>query len=72
MRILKLVVLAGLLVLADGCTRSPYRATNKTYRQQVKNYARLLRQYPLQDTAGLALFLGTTHLCLRRPHLLVF
>ncbi|HMO34090.1 MAG TPA: N-acetylmuramoyl-L-alanine amidase [Lacibacter sp.] len=71
MRILKLVVLAGLLVLADGCTRSPYRATNKTYRQQVKNYARLLRQYPLQDTAGIAQFVGTTNFGLRRPNFVV-
>jgi N-acetylmuramoyl-L-alanine amidase len=61
-----------LIILLAGCASSPYRQTNKVYRKQVKEYAKFLQQYPLQDSAlSSAYFVGTTNLTMRRPNFVV-
>lgn len=63
-----------LIVFLLACSSNPYRSTNKTYKKQVKEYARLLREYPLEDSAGLdyaGRFVGTTNLSMRRPNYVI-
>lgn len=57
-----------------SCTQSKYAATNKVYKQQVKEYARLLAEYPIRDSAGLPYaedWAGTTNFTLRRPNYVI-
>ena len=67
-----LCLLAILFVIS--CTRNPYSATNKDYKKQVKGYAKLLREYPVDDSAGLnysSPWVGTTNFTMRRPNFVV-
>ena len=69
-------IIAGILLLAAvyACSPKPYKSTNKSYKKQVKAYAELLRQYPVNDSAGLAYaenFVGTTNLSMRRPNYVI-
>jgi N-acetylmuramoyl-L-alanine amidase len=62
------------IAFAWGCTQSRYATTNKTYKKQVKEYAKLLREYPVKDSAGLpysADWVGTTNLSMRRPNFVI-
>jgi N-acetylmuramoyl-L-alanine amidase len=71
-RLATLPLLTTLLVFA--CSPKPYKSTNKSYKNQVKDFARLLERYPLQDSAGLAYadqFVGTTNLSMRRPNFVI-
>ena len=66
-------ILAAAVVLA-GCAAGKYRSTNKGYTHQVKDFARLLKEYPLVDSAGLpfaADWAGTTNFGMRRPNFVV-
>lgn len=57
-----------------SCTQSKYAATNKSYKKQVKTYARLLMQYPLQDSTGLPYaknWVGTTNMSVRRANFVI-
>lgn len=61
-------------VLVYSCSQGKYAATNKSYKQQAKNYAKLLREYPVKDSAGVnyaADWVGTTNFSLRRPNFVV-
>jgi len=53
---------------------SPYAKTNKVYKKQVKEYSKLLREYPVKDSAGLLYadpWVGTTNFSMRRPNYVV-
>lgn len=57
-----------------SCSQGKYAATNKSYKQEVKQYARLLAEYPLKDSAGLPYasdWVGTTNLSMRRPNYVI-
>lgn len=57
-----------------ACGNRAYHATNRSYRKQVKQFARQLREYPLEDSAGLDYadrWVGTTNFTLRRPNYVV-
>lgn len=57
-----------------SCTQSKYALTNKVYRQKAKQYAALLNEYPLKDSAGLsygAEWAGTTNFTMRRPNYVI-
>jgi N-acetylmuramoyl-L-alanine amidase len=61
-------------IIMYGCTQGKYAATNKSYKKQVKAYAKLLREYPVRDSAGLpydAVWAGTTNLSMRRPNFVI-
>ncbi|MEO5562442.1 MAG: N-acetylmuramoyl-L-alanine amidase [Chitinophagaceae bacterium] len=66
MKVSRLILI---LVLA-GCAANPYRQTNKVYKKQVKEYAKLLSAYPLKDSS-VSSFVGTTNLSMRRPNFVV-
>ena len=62
------------IAIMYGCTQGKYALTNKTYRQQVKGYAKLLAEYPVKDSTGLpyaADWVGTTNLSMRRPNFVI-
>lgn len=57
-----------------GCSPGKYSSTNKVYKEQVKAYAKLLSEYPVNDSTGLpyaADFVGTTNLSMRRPNFVI-
>ncbi len=52
----------------------PYQATNLSYKNQAKEYGKLLSQYPLQDSLGINTSLnwvGTTNFNMRRPNFVI-
>jgi N-acetylmuramoyl-L-alanine amidase len=71
--LLRLVFFITGIAIVNGCARRPYSATNKVYKEQVKGYAKLLREYPVNDSAGLnyAFWAGTTNFSMRRPNFVV-
>jgi N-acetylmuramoyl-L-alanine amidase len=59
-------------LLFAGCAVNPYKQTNKSYKKQVKAYAKLLAEYPLRDSVSNSpRFVGTTNLTMRRPNFVV-
>jgi N-acetylmuramoyl-L-alanine amidase len=65
--------IAGML-LVHSCSRNPYGTTNKDYKKQAKQYAKLLREYPVNDSTGLnypSSWVGTTNFTMRRPNFVI-
>ncbi len=61
-------------ILFYSCSHNKYAVTNKTYKQQIKQYSKLLLEYPMKDSAGLpyaADWAGTTNLSMRRPNFVI-
>lgn len=69
----KLCVLIIILVIY-GCASSKYRTTNKVYKKQVKEFSKILKEYPLADSAGLFYadkWVGTTNMSMRKPNFVI-
>jgi N-acetylmuramoyl-L-alanine amidase len=69
-----LLAIPLLILLVVSCSPKPYSKTNRVYKKQVKEFARLLRDYPLKDSAGQFFtpeFVGTTNLSMRRPNFVI-
>ena len=67
-------LLTSLIIIIHACTPSKYAETNKSYKKQVKDFSKLLREYPLRDSAGLNYapqFVGTINMSLRRPNYVI-
>jgi N-acetylmuramoyl-L-alanine amidase len=65
---------AFLIVVSISCSHNAYRSTNKDYKRQSKEFAKLLREYPLSDSAGLHYadkWVGTTNFTMRRPNFVI-
>lgn len=63
-----------ILLLFWSCSPKPYATTNKLYKKQIKEYAKLLMQYPLKDSSGLPFannWVGTTNFGLRKPNFVI-
>ncbi|MBL0234334.1 MAG: N-acetylmuramoyl-L-alanine amidase [Chitinophagaceae bacterium] len=61
-------------LIVFACSPSKYAETNKSYKKQVKDFSKLLREYPLRDSAGLNYapqFVGTINMSLRRPNYVI-
>jgi N-acetylmuramoyl-L-alanine amidase len=68
------VLFAIIVLIIYSCSRNPYAATNKAYKKQAKEYAKLLREYPVNDSVGLNYgpsWTGTTNFSMRRPNFVV-
>lgn len=63
------------LLLLSGCTTNPYRTTNKSYKDQAKGYARIIRQSPLptgvDSVPAAPYWVGTTNFNLRKPNFVI-
>lgn len=71
---MRIAIMLASLALLFSCNESKYAATNKTYKQQVKDYAKRLGEYPLKDSTGLPYagdFVGTTNMSMRRPNFVI-
>ena len=70
----RLAFILFVIVIMYSCSQGKYAATNKTYKKQVKEYAKLLLEYPVKDSVGLpyaADWVGTTNLSMRRPNFVI-
>jgi N-acetylmuramoyl-L-alanine amidase len=60
------------IALQPGCAHNPFASTNRVYKKQAKEFSKLIRQYPLQDSVGVgAGFVGTTNFSMRRPNYVI-
>ncbi len=62
------------LLLIYACSTNKYATTNKAHKKQVKSFAKLLQQYPLNDSTGLNYpqnFVGTTNFTMRKPNYVI-
>lgn len=60
------------VALVSGCSPKPYATTNRSYKKQVRGFAKLLSEYPVKDSFATATpWVGTTNFSMRRPSLVV-
>lgn len=59
------------LAFTAGCSRNPYRLTNRDYKKEVKAFARELRRTPPSQTMGTGAWVGTTNFNMRKPNMVV-
>jgi len=62
------------LLIISACSSKLYRETNHSYKKQAKAFAKVLREYPIRDSAGLSYadsWIGTTNFSMRRPNFVV-
>ena len=61
-----------LLVFLFSCATGKYAATNKSYKKQVKVFAKTLRQSPLKDSISTSNeWVGTTNFNMRKPNFVI-
>src|SRR6188474_1242909 len=68
------LIFLSVIIFFAACVHNKYASTNRSYKKQVKNYAKLLREYPVRDSAGLLYagdWVGTTNFTMRRPNFVV-
>lgn len=73
-RVFNLCFVVVFIAVITGCSKNSYKATNKVYKKQAKEYAALLKKYPVTDSAGLPYaseWVGTTNFSMRRPNFVV-
>lgn len=69
---LPVIIIALLAAILAAC--SQYTATNKSYKKQVRNYAKMLRQQPGSipvDSAAAPDWVGTTNFNMRKPNFVI-
>ncbi len=67
-------ILLAITVITYSCSQTKYAESNKIYKKKAKEYAKLLAEYPVKDSAGLpyaADWVGTTNLSMRRPNFVI-
>lgn len=70
---ISVLILLGTIII-HSCSPNPYFKTNKSYKHQAKAYAKILRQYPVADSAGLSYppdWTGTTNFNMRKPNYVI-
>jgi N-acetylmuramoyl-L-alanine amidase len=68
----KAIIVLTTIVVVTACSRNPYFSTNRAYKKQAKKYARILAQYPLQDSVtNAAYWVGTTNFNMRKPNFVI-
>lgn len=69
-----LIIASIAFILFTACAQNKYAATNRSYKKQVKEFAKILREYPIKDSAGLSYadnWIGTTNFSMRRPNFVI-
>ena len=64
-----IILFVSLLLI--NCNSNPYRATNRSYKKQAKQLAKLLRQVPGNDSIVTGSWVGTTNFNLRKPDFVI-
>src|SRR5580692_2307050 len=64
-----------ILLLLSACTANPYKATNKSYKDQARQYAKVISQHPLATGADSVpeapYWVGTTNFNMRKPNFVI-
>jgi len=69
---LRISLFLGIVVIIYSCSQAKYAATNKSYKKQVKKYAKMLAEYPVKDSFTTAAeWVGTTNFSMRRPNYVI-
>ncbi|MFZ1799283.1 MAG: N-acetylmuramoyl-L-alanine amidase [Chitinophagaceae bacterium] len=67
----KNIALVSFFVLI-GCAKKPYSASNQLYKKQVKEFSKIIQQYPLDDSINASPYwAGTTNFGLRKPNFVI-
>ncbi|HYM95367.1 MAG TPA: N-acetylmuramoyl-L-alanine amidase, partial [Chitinophagaceae bacterium] len=68
----KSALIISIIIVMISCSHNPYMATNKSYKKQVKTYAKILAQYPVKDSVVNAPYwIGTTNFNMRKPNFVI-
>jgi len=71
---MKLHIPSALFLLA-ACSVNPYKTTNKSYKQQARDYARIISQHPLttgtDSVPAAPYWVGTVNFNLRKPNFVI-
>ena len=60
------------IAMITSCSSNKYAATNRSYKKQVKAFAKIIRQSPMKDSFATAQpWVGTTNFSMRRPNFVV-
>lgn len=60
------------IILYYSCATNPYKSSNKSYKKQTKDFAKMLSQYPIRDSVSNAsYFVASTNFNLRKPNLVI-
>lgn len=60
------------IAMITSCSSNKYAATNRSYKKQVKAFAKIIRQSPIKDSFATAQpWVGTTNFSMRRPNFVV-
>jgi len=60
------------ILTCNRCSHKPYATTNKNYKKQAKSYAKILAQYPVQDSViNAPYWIGTTNFNMRKPNFII-
>jgi len=74
-RIRRTLLPLGCILALAACTPNPYKAANKSYRQQVKGYAQTISERPLpagvDSVPPAPYWVGTTNFNLRKPNFVI-
>jgi N-acetylmuramoyl-L-alanine amidase len=57
--------------LFSACNHNPYAVANKSYKEQVKKYAKQIRQSPVKDSFSTGSWVGTTNFNMRKPNFVI-
>jgi len=68
---MKKILAFTVVIFMLGCVTGPYKASNKSYKKQVKAFAEILEEYPVKDSVSNAPFVGTTNFNLRKPNFVI-
>jgi N-acetylmuramoyl-L-alanine amidase len=71
---MKITISILLIMFCYACSVSKYASTNKSYKKQAKAFAKLVQQYPLNDSGGVNYaqqFVGTTNFTMRKPNYVI-
>jgi N-acetylmuramoyl-L-alanine amidase len=63
-----------LFIFLISCVHNKYAETNKSYKKQVKAFSKLIKEYPIADSAGLMYsdkWVGTTNMSMRKPNFVI-
>ena len=74
-RVLAPLLCVAMIVMLYCCSYSPYKSTNKVYKQQAKGYASALRLQPapvhIDSVQDVSWWAGTTNFNMRKPNLVI-
>lgn len=70
-KIVLFVSLMCLLGFLCTCNRNPYASTNRSYKKQAKEFAKIIRQVPVRDSISKGPWVGTTNFNMRKPNFVI-